>query len=277
MGTSGSYTGSGGKLGDDLRDNINDWLNADPGPSPPTPPEPPDGDPDPREQSSGPQSRPRLDPNALLPIVGMLRPRTSGSGSGDGPGGGGGEAGGGGGGRRGGGPQRSAAASAGSAGRAAAAAYAYRTGDAATLERLGLDFNALSALGDPFLVTREIVEAVCGSRGDSTIEDHEQRLVAAAVAEWVLTEQDGGAPPRPEEIVRHTIALVISEAVASETGELFDESNRSDVSEQDILDAAEALAARAQLSADGASEDDFSRAIEQGIEALRNILDGGDS
>lgn len=272
MGTSGSYSGSGGKLGDDLRDRISDWLDS----SPPASPPPPDGDqkPQPDEPSSAQPSRPKLDPNALLPIVGMLRPRTARSGRADGPGGGGGAESSGGG-RRGGGPKRTAAASATTAGRAAAAAYAYRTGDATTLERLGLNFAALTALGDPFEITRQIVDAVCGPRADSTIEDHEQRLVAAAVAEWVLTEQADGAPPSPEEIVRHTIGLVIGDAVLSESGSIVNESEHADVAEHEIRDAAEALAARAELSADGATEAEFTRAIEQGIDALRAILDEG--
>jgi len=121
----------------------------------------------------------------------MIRPRAS-QGGGGGPAGSvGGSSGAGG---RSGGPQRSAAASARSAGRAAAAAYAYRTSDATTLERLGLDYNELRALGDEFEVLRRIVDVACGSP-DSTIEDHEQRRIAADVAEWVLEQGRDGNPP----------------------------------------------------------------------------------
>lgn len=268
MGTSNSYSGSGGKLGDDLRDGINDWLNSlPPGPGP--------GDGDQSDNADQPppvQTRPALDPSALLPIVGLLRPRPTRGGGADGPGGGGGGTMTEGTGRRGGGPRRSAAASANTAGRAAAAAFAYRAGDTGTLERLGLDYAELTALGDPFAITRRIVEAVCGPRGDSTIEDHEQRLVAAQVAEWVLTEQVDGSSPPPEEIVRHTIALVIADALLSETGTLLSQTDRADLAERDIRDAAEALAQR-PLSLDGATEAEFARAIEEGIETLRAILE----
>jgi len=205
-----------------------------------------------------------------------LRPRSPGGAGSDGPGGsaGGGGASPAGGGRRGGGPTRSVARSAATAGRAAAAAYAYRTGDAATLLQLGLDYGELTVLRDPFEIARRIVEAACGPLADSTIEDHEERLVAADVAEWVLGQQVDGAPPTPEEIVRHTIALIIADAVLSETGQVVTSSEWAQLAESDIRDAAEALAGRADLPATGISEAEFTRAIEDGIEALRSIREG---
>lgn len=272
MGTSGSYSGSGGKHGDKVRSDIGDWINSLPPANPPPGP-PPDGNSQP--DGDQPEPRPnRLDPNALLPIVHLLRPRIH-AGGGDGPGGGGGGGaqggGSGSGGRRGGGPTRTAAGSARTAGRAAAGAYAFRTGDAATLGRLGLNFAELTQIGDPFEITRRIVDAACGG-ANSTIEDYEQRLVAADIAEWVLTENPSGPAPSPEEIVRHTIALIIADAVLTETGEVVNNSDHAGVAEQEIRDAAEALAAREQISADGVSETEFASAIERGIETLRTIV-----
>ena len=159
------------------------------------------------------------------------------------------------------------------AGRAAAAAYAYRTGDAAALDQLGLNYAELRELGDSFEITRRIVDAACGPRANSTIEDHEQRLVAADVAEWVLTQDASGQVPLPEEIVRHTLALIIAEAVLSETGEITNKSDHSELAEQEIRDAAEALAAREELPAAGVSETEFAAAIERGIETLRGIVE----
>lgn len=276
MGTSGSYSGSGGAIGDAIRDGLGDWIDSLPpgaGQSGPLAEGAPDDGP-----ASDTPAQPKLDPKVLLPIVGMLRPRTSGGGSGNGPSGGGAGSGGGssGGGRRGGGPTRTAAGSARTAGRAAAAAYAYRAGDAETLDRLGLSFAELTALGDPFEITRRIVDAACGPLGDSTIEDYEQRLVAADVAEWVLTQDVNGQPPTPEEIVRHTIALIIADVVLSETGEIINNSGQAGLAEQEIRDAAEALAARQNLSADGVSETEFAQAIERGIETLRSIVERGE-
>ncbi|MFI8528311.1 hypothetical protein ACIGB8_27890 [Promicromonospora sukumoe] len=259
MGTSGAYTGSGGKDGKAVRDAIGDYLDGLPRP------DTPQGDNGPRQP---------LDPAALQRIINLIRPRSPGGGGGDGPGGGGGGSGRGGS-RSGGGPQRSAAASSRTAGRAAAAAYAYRTGDAATLERLGLDYNELRGLGDEFEVLRRIVDMACAAP-DSTIEDHEQRLVAAEVGEWVLEQERDGNPPTPEEIVRQTIATIIAETLLVETGDLVNRHDQADIAESDIRDAAEAMATQATLSVDGATEDEISRAVEAGLETIRQIVGGSD-
>lgn len=261
MGASGAYSGSGGKDGKAIRDTIGGYLDGLSGAG----------------AGGGPDGeRPPLDPDVLRRVVHLIHPRSSGGGASDGPGGGGGGASGGGtGGRSGGGPQRSAASSARTAGRAAAAAYAYRTGDAATLERLGLDYNELRALGDEFEVLRRIVDVACAAP-DSTIEDHEQRRVAADVADWVMEQDRDGAPPTPEEIVRQTIATIIAETLLVESGDLVNGHDLADVAEGDIRDAAEAIAAQATLSVDGATEDEISRAIEAGLETLRGIARGAD-
>lgn len=260
MGTSGAYSGSGGKDGKAIRDTIGEYLDGLSGPGR-------DGQPD--------GDRPPLDPSDLRRVINLIRPRYTGGGGGDGPGGGGGASGGGGAGagRSSGGPRRSAAASARGAGRAAAGAYAYRTGDAATLERLGLDYNELRALGDEFEVLRRIVDMACAAP-DSTIEDHEQRRVAADVAEWVMEQEHDGVPPTPEEIVRQAIATIIGETLLVESGDLVNGHDQADVAERDIRDAAEAIAAQATLSVDGATEDEISRAVESGLETLRGIVRG---
>lgn len=255
MGTSSSYSGSGDRPTKDLQDSLTDWLDRLPK--------------DPQSD----QERPKLDPNSLLGAVQLLRPR-SGGGGGDGPGGGGGGAGRAPGSRSGGGAIRSAVVSAGTAGRAAAAAYAFRTGDAAALERLGLNYDELSALGSPTEVARRIVDAACGPRTDSTIVDHEQRLVAADVAEWVIREQEAGSLPTPEEITRHAIATIIAEAVLVETAASTEAHELGEMTESEVRDSAEALAAKAALSVEGATEAEFSTAIEAGLETLRKITRG---
>lgn len=259
MGTSGAYSGSGGKDGKAIRDAVGDYLDGLTGADATGRP---DGE------------RPPLDPAALQRVLQLIRPRSAGGGGSDGPGGGGGRATGGGtGSRGGGGPQRSTARSAGSAGRAAAAASAYRTGDAATLERLGLDYNELRGLGDEFEVLRRIVDMACAAP-DSTIEDHEQRRVAADVAEWVMEQANDGVPPTPEEIVRQSIAAIITETLLVETGDLVNGHEQADIAESDIRDAAEAMAAQATLSVGGATEDEIARAVEGGLETLRGIVGG---
>ncbi|MFF7216821.1 hypothetical protein ACFZAU_40975 [Streptomyces sp. NPDC008238] len=219
--------------------------------------------------------QPGLDPKMLRSIVNMIRPHVGGGSGGDGPGGGGGGSGSGGAGS-GGGLQRSAAASARTAGRAAAAAYAYRAGDAATLQRLGLDYNELRSLGDDGEVARRIVTMACDA-ADSTIPDHEQRMVTADITEWILEHEDaGGRLPTPEEIVRQTIATIIASIALSESGDLVNQHEMADVAESDIRDAAEAMANQADLSVGGANEDEMGRAIEDGLEVIRSIF-GGDS
>jgi len=262
MGTSGAYSGSGGKDGKVVRDAIGDYLADLPDTGEPT-------------GSDGGADRPLLDPAALQRVIHLLRPRSPGGGGDDGPsGGGGGPSPASAGSRSGGGPQRSAATSARTAGRAAAAAYAYRTGDATTLQRLGLDYNELRDLGDEFEVLRRIVNMACGTP-DSTIEDHEQRRVAAEVGEWVLEQEYGGSPPTPEEIVRQTIATIIAEALLVESGDLINAHTQAEIAESDIRDAAEAIAAQASLSVDGATEDEIGRAVESGLDTLRGIVGGG--
>lgn len=251
MGTSGAYKGSGGKDAKAIRDAVADYLDLD-------------------------SSAPSLDAAAIQRVINLIRPRTHNGLGGDGPSGGSGGTGGTfEGARSGGGPRRFAAASARCAGRAATAANAYATGDAVTLERLGLDYDELRSLGDDFEVLRRIVDSACAAP-DSTIEDHEQRLVAAEVADWVLAQEREGTELTPEQIVRQAIATIIAVTLLVETGELINTSNHADRIESDIRDAAEALAAQATLSAEGASEAELSQAVENGLETIRGIVKGGD-
>lgn len=276
MGTSGSYKGGGGKPGRDLRQGIGDWLDSLPDTlSPPTREQPSDGPLD--EQHP---DLPKIPPEALLNIIPMFRPRSGGTS--DGPGGvsAGGDRGGVSGSTRGssrGGARRSVVKSASTAGRAAAASYAFRTGNREILRDLGLDYDDLTGK-DPIFITQKIVEAACGPFTNSTIEDDERRHVAAEVAQWVLEENEGGAPPEPEEIVRETIALIIFEAITTETAAQIREYGRktwvNHESERQIRETAKAYAQRINLSGTGLSAEEFARAIEQGIEMLRNIWEG---
>ncbi len=271
MGTSGSYSGSGGGAGKSIRDAIAEYLDSqsNPGGS--------QGSQDPQNpEQQGADGESTLTPAAVGQIVNVFRPHFSTRGSGRGGGGGGSSSGrnsGSGGGRSGGGPRRSAAQYSGTGGRAAAAAYAYRTGDTETLERLGLNYNELRALGDDFEVLRRIVEMACGNP-DSTIEQAEQGIVAADVADWILKQEDDGYLPTPEEIVRQTIASIIAETALVETGDLTNKTDNYDVAEKDIRAAAEAMSQQLTHSADGVSEDEISRAVQQGLTELMDIIEG---
>lgn len=259
MGTSGSYTGGGGEAGNDLRDGISDWLDSLP--TGPTEPEPTD--------------LPPLQPDNVLPVIGLF-PRGTGGG-GDGPGGVGPGSHGGGdgrGGTSGGGAQRSSSASATSAGRAAAGAYAFRTGDVEALRELGLDYDDLRALDDPIEIARRIVDMACES-SNGTIEDDERRQVAATVALWLLEADESGPPPDPDEIARQALTTILFEAMATESAAVLSDGRRptwaTREGERQMRETAEALAQRAELSPAGATAAEFARAIEQGLETLRSI------
>ena len=257
MGTSGSYSGGGGKAGRDLREQVGEWLDGLPM-NPPT-------DNRPIGQNSL-----RLPISAASRAIGMFQPRGSSSDVGGSSG-----LGARGGGRRSGGAQRSVVKAARSAGRAAAASYAYGTANRQILSDLGLDYDELRSFNDPLDISRRIIEAACGLNSESTIDHEEQRWVAAKIADWVLNEQEANALPQPDEIARKAIAFIIVEALASETGDLIHGGERPDwitgMLENELREAAEVLSQQAELSIDGVTHAEFTKAIEDGIETLRVI------
>ncbi|RKF20955.1 hypothetical protein D7I43_31700 [Micromonospora globbae] len=95
------------------------------------------------------------------------------------------------------------------------------------------------------------------------------------MTEWVLESNADGAPPTPEEVVREAIARIIFEAASNETAARLRKGERpawaSAEAEGQLLEIAHALALRAPLSTTGPTAEEFSRAIEQGIEAMRLI------
>lgn len=281
MGTSGAYSGSGGKAGKDISSGAGDWLDSLPGsggdgPTDGTGPIGGDGQSGDSANAGDAKLPVELPPRLVAGALSMLRPRTGSGigGGGVGMGGGGGRVRGGSGGSDsggGGGGRRSTARVSSSSGRAAAAAYAYATGDREGLQALGLDYDNLLALNDPLAVACRIVDVACDVP-NSTIEDGEERWVAADVAEWVLQQAEAGAPPTPEEITRHAIGTIIAEVISTEMGEVLRQraQNSYDV-ELELRESAQILADKADLSVTGASAAELASAIEGGIEALRAI------
>jgi hypothetical protein len=98
---------------------------------------------------------------------------------------------------------------------------------------------------------------------DGTIEEEEQRVVAAPIAQYVLEATADGAPPAPEDIVRETIAVIILEAVGNETAAMLHNGKRPEwattEAERLMRETAQALALRARLSPDGPSPAGFLR------------------
>ena len=277
MGTSGAYTGAGGRAGAEVSDGLSDWANTLPGSA---------------GSGDGSDSAPSSDltdtdetpvtefpPKLVSGLMRLLTPRSTGGGSSDGPGtGGGGTLTGGrrttgasGRGRA--GSSRSLQRLASVGGRAAAGAYAFAAGDAAELRSLDLDYGELRALDDPFEVARRIVDAVCGQQATGTLEESEERYVAATVAVWVLEQGEDGNLPDTEDVARFAIASVVTEVLSSELGEALrdhaDEAHR--VPEKELRDAAWVLAEKAELSTSGPTAGELTRAIEEGIQKLRAI------
>ena len=271
MGTSGAYTGAGGKAGKDIGEGLGDWLDSLPGG--------PNGDDD-RPDSDGPDGAERpvtqLPPKVVSGLMGLLRPRSTGGAVGGGVATGGGVASGGSGRTRA-GSGRSSQRLATVSGRAAAGAYAYARADAAQLRLLGLDYGELRALDDPIEVTRRIVDAVCGHQTNGTLEETEERYVAASVADWLLEQIEGGELPDVDDVARYAIAAIVTEVLSSELGAaLRDQPDMfADVPEDELWDAATVLARQAELNALGPTVDELTRAIEEGIEKLREIYGGG--
>lgn len=276
MGTSGSFGGSGGKDANDLRDNISDWLDGVGEPGSPDGGDAGDGGGDDRPSDPGvahqPNQRPQIDLSPALRV--LLRP--GGRGGSDGPGaGGGGARGGGGGGRSSGGASRSVGRVSRAAGRAGRLALAYSAGNREALREAGLNYDELTALGDPIAVGIKIVEAAFETQADSTIADAEERDIVAAVVEWIL-EQPADHQPSPEEVVRKAIETTIAETALTEVSATIyakaasPERRRS--LERQIRDVAAEYAAQAALSPGGATERDMSRAIENGIRDIGQIF-----
>ena len=268
MGTSSKYTGAGGKAGKEISEGVREWcelLQVSP------------------SSDDIAKSKKTAKPFAGIPpqvVRGFLRLLQLGSTS-DGSGKSiatGDSVASGGSGRIRAGWGRSAQRLAAVSSRAAIGAFAYARGDAATLSLLGLDYDELRALGDPLEVTRRIVVATCGQQSSGTLEETEERYVAASVADWVLKQSEGGEPLDVDEIARHALATIFIEVLLSEfCAILRDQPGETvDVLEDEMRAAAKVLARQAELSDSGPTTDELTKAIEGGIGKLREIY-GGES
>ena len=278
MGTSGAYTGAGGKSGKEVQEGLGEWLDSLP--SSATADDSAPGSDDTKERE---ESVIQLPPKVVSGLMGLLQPRSTRGSTSDGPGaGGGGIA------PRGrstpGGSRRIRAGSGRSSrrlasigGRAAAGAYAYATGDAAGLLSLGLDYGELRALDDPFEVIRRIVNAVCDQQADGKLEEAEERYVAASVADWVLEQSEEGELPDVDEVARYSIATIVTEVLSSELGEALRgrPEEVADIAQDELLDAAMVLARQAELNVSKPTADELTTAIEEGVEKLRLIYGDG--
>lgn len=276
MGTSGAYTGAGGKAGTEVADGLGEWLDSLPGSGGGE-----DGTSTPDRAVDGKKPATAFPPKVVTGLLGLLGRRSGGRGSSDGPSAGGGSVTGGHStssraGRARAGSNRSLRRLASISGRAGAGAYAFARGDSEELRSLGLNYAELRSLDDPLEVTRRIVNAVCDQQSRSTLEDDEERYVAASVADWVLTQGEKGNLPDAEDIARYAIATIITEILSSELGQAMQ--NRPDevcdVAEDELREAAWVLAGQARLNSSAPTSDELTGAIEDGVDRLRGIYGG---
>jgi hypothetical protein len=260
MGTSGSFKGSGGKEAADLRNSIVDWL-TDAASSDFTPSNKPATD---LATTSVRLPSTPMSASILAPVIGMWRGRSGGGGGGASDAGSG---------RSSGGVRRTVARVAGPAARASSLARAYSSGDREVLEAAGLNYDDLRALNDPLEIGQRIAEVAFDKPADSTLEDSESRLIVAELVSWILESPDD-EQPAPDEIVRHSIELMMATSALIEVGDTIrKEKNQGKrhEAEQEIRRAAQVLAAQVTLGEVGASSAEIAAAIENGVAQLKHI------
>ncbi|NKR99070.1 hypothetical protein GS473_21350 [Rhodococcus hoagii] len=133
------------------------------------------------------------------------------------------------------------------------------------------------ALDDMVAVGTRIVEVAFESQADSTLADDESRYTVAEIVEWIL-EAPADQTPTPDDIVRRSIELIITNVTLTEVGDrIRAEASREKrrAAEQEIRDAAEVYASQVTLTNTGASGQEISGAIEAGINELGQIFGGG--
>ena len=270
MGTSGAYTGAGGRAGKEVAEGLGDWLGSLSVGSG-------DGGDRPNTDPSGEAEKPvtQLPPKLVSGLLGLMGPGgttggaergiTTGRGSASG-----------GSSRTRAGSGRSSRRLASVAGRAAAGAYAYVRSDVAELRSLGLDYDELRGMDDPLEVMRQVVDAVCGQQGDGRLEETEERYVAASVATWVLEQSESEQLPDVDDVARYALATVMAEIVSAELSvALRDQRDGvAAVAEDELLASTMILARQAELNPSGPTAHELTRAIEGGIQKLREIYGG---
>ncbi|HEV7565552.1 MAG TPA: hypothetical protein VGO31_06300 [Microbacteriaceae bacterium] len=184
--------------------------------------------------------------------------------------GGGGARGGGGGGSRGGGSGRSRQRAARIGAGVAAAGYALRAGDAAALRRLGLDLAALAAL-PPSQQAQRIIAALAGPA--STIEDGE---VTAAASTMIIRLLEADAPPTAAEAVAVFATEYVYEIMLTELGsEMRDgthDGSATIVTEDELHSVIEARVVSLAIEGESIAADALESAIDEVLEFTRRVL-----
>ncbi|WP_208294226.1 hypothetical protein [Arthrobacter sp. JUb115] len=154
-------------------------------------------------------------------------------------------------------------------------ARAYATGDSQSLERAGLNYNELRALNDPLEIGKRIADAAFETQPDGSIEDSEARIIVSQLVTWMMAAPEAD-PRQPDEIVRHTIELMIIQGTINEVGSTIraekDRGKRRAV-EAEIKSAAAVMASQVTLGDSGTSPTEISQAIESNVALLSSFYE----
>ncbi|MEV6156466.1 hypothetical protein AB0L53_39585 [Nonomuraea sp. NPDC052129] len=142
---------------------------------------------------------------------------------------------------------------------------------------LGLDYEALRANPNIFDVAHQIAQKVCEDLPEGTIETAEQLEVVGRLAEWLIESDAAGADVSLGHVAEEAVALILAEAYLVETASKLNTKDMTGAQRADFEDgirqAAEELAAYANLSPSGPSPAEFMKAIEDGLEYLRAVYE----
>ncbi|MDQ0825553.1 hypothetical protein QFZ60_001726 [Arthrobacter sp. B2I5] len=150
---------------------------------------------------------------------------------------------------------------------------AYVAGDRLTLGRSGLDYDELRALNDPLEIGKRITDAAFQTQPDGSIEDSEARIIVSDLVAWMMSAPEGTLR-KPDDIVRHTIELMIFQGTVNEVGATIraekDKSKRRAI-EAEIKSAAAVMASQVPLGELGTTPTEISQAIETNVTLLSSF------
>jgi hypothetical protein len=175
-----------------------------------------------------------------------------------------------GGGRRGGGTGRSRQRAARVGAGVAAAGYALRAGDAATLRRLGLDLAELARLS-PRQQAQRIIDVLAGTT--ATLADGEVARASSTMIIWLLEAE---APPSAGDTVRKFATECVYEIMLTELGGELRDGSRDGATtvapEDDLHDTIEARVASLRIEGDAVDAEALEAAISEVLEFTRRVL-----
>jgi hypothetical protein len=151
-----------------------------------------------------------------------------------------------------------------------AAGYALRSGDAAALRRLGLDLAALVTLS-PRQQAQRIIDTLAGTA--ATLADGEVNRAASTMIIWLL---EADAPPTAAETVSFFATECVYQIMLTELGSEMRDGSRDGaatvVPEDELRGVIEARVAGLKIEGDSVDADELEGAISEVLEFTRRVL-----